>query len=71
MKKALAIAWKDLRIAFRDRAGLLLMLLAPLALTLVGGVGSLLWYYLSDAGFRGQEKKRAGGSEGASGREGA
>ena len=35
MKKALAIAWKDLRIAFRDRAGLLLMLLAPLALTLV------------------------------------
>jgi ABC-2 type transport system permease protein len=35
MKKALAIARKDLLMTFRDRAGLLLMLVAPLALTLV------------------------------------
>ena len=35
MKKVLAIAWKDLTITFRDRAGLILMLAAPLALTLV------------------------------------
>lgn len=34
MTKLLAIGWKDLRLMFRDRAALLLMLAAPFALTL-------------------------------------
>lgn len=34
MKKILLIAWKDLRLAFRDRAALVLMLAAPFLLTL-------------------------------------
>ncbi len=34
MKKTLMIAWKDLKIIFRDRAALILMLAAPFALTL-------------------------------------
>ena len=33
MKKLILIGWKDLRIAFRDRAALIFMLAAPLALT--------------------------------------
>lgn len=45
MKKTLQIAFKDLRITFRDPVGMILMLIAPLALTLVisaafGGSGS-------------------------------
>lgn len=34
MKKILQIGWKDLRVIFRDRAALILMLLAPFALSL-------------------------------------
>jgi len=34
MKKVLTIGWKDVTLAFRDRAALILMLLAPFALTL-------------------------------------
>ncbi len=34
MKKIFLLGWKDLTLAFRDRAALLLMLLAPFALTL-------------------------------------
>jgi len=34
MKKILLLGWKDVTLAFRDRAGLILMLLAPFALTL-------------------------------------
>lgn len=34
MKKILLLGWKDLVLAFRDRAGIILMLLAPFALTL-------------------------------------
>lgn len=34
MKKIILIGWKDLILAFRDRAGLILMLVAPFALTL-------------------------------------
>ncbi len=34
MKKIFLIGWKDLTLAFRDRAALILMLLAPFALTL-------------------------------------
>ena len=33
MKKIVQIGWKDLRVIFRDRAALILMLLAPFALT--------------------------------------
>lgn len=39
MKKLLLIGWKDLTIAFRDRAALILMLAAPFALTL--GLGAV------------------------------
>ena len=38
MKKLMTIGLKDLRLAFRDRAALLLMLLAPFALTIGLGV---------------------------------
>lgn len=34
MKKILLLGWKDLTLAFRDRAALIMMLLAPFALTL-------------------------------------
>ena len=34
MKKAFLIGWKDVKLAFRDRAALLLMLAAPFLLTL-------------------------------------
>ena len=34
MKKILQIGWKDLRVIFRDRAALILMLLAPFAMTI-------------------------------------
>jgi ABC-2 type transport system permease protein len=34
MKKILQIGWKDLRVIFRDRAALILMLLAPFAMSL-------------------------------------
>jgi len=37
MKKILAIGWKDLSLVLRDRAALVLMLLAPFALTLALG----------------------------------
>ncbi len=37
MNKILAIGWKDLRLVLRDRAALVLMLLAPFALTLALG----------------------------------
>ncbi|MEN6571081.1 MAG: ABC transporter permease [Anaerolineaceae bacterium] len=37
MGKVLIIGWKDMRLAFRDRAGLILMLLAPLLLTVALG----------------------------------
>jgi ABC-2 type transport system permease protein len=38
MKKIVQIGWKDLRVIFRDRAALILMLLAPFALTLGMGL---------------------------------
>ncbi len=38
MQKLLSIALKDLKVAFRDRAGLILMLLAPMALIIGMGV---------------------------------
>jgi ABC-2 type transport system permease protein len=38
MKKILQIGWKDLRVIFRDRAALILMLLAPFAMTLGMGL---------------------------------
>lgn len=43
MKKILQIGWKDLRVIFRDRAALILMLLAPFVLTVAMGLvtGSL------------------------------
>ena len=34
MKKIFLIGWKDVNLAFRDRAALMLMLLAPFLLTL-------------------------------------
>jgi len=34
MKKIFLIGWKDLKLAFRDRAGLIFMILAPLVLTI-------------------------------------
>jgi ABC-2 type transport system permease protein len=43
MKKILQIGWKDLRVIFRDRAALILMLVAPFVLTVAMGLvtGSL------------------------------
>ncbi len=43
MKKILQIGWKDLRVIFRDRSALILMLLAPFVLTVAMGLvtGSL------------------------------
>lgn len=38
MKKIIQIGWKDLRVIFRDRAALILMLLAPFALTVGMGL---------------------------------
>jgi ABC-2 type transport system permease protein len=38
MKKILQIGWKDLRVIFRDRAALILMLLAPFAMTVGMGL---------------------------------
>ena len=38
MKKILQIGWKDLRVIFRDRAALILMLLAPFAMTIAMGL---------------------------------
>ena len=38
MKRILQIGWKDLRVIFRDRAALILMLLAPFAMTLGMGL---------------------------------
>ena len=38
MKKLLLIGLKDVRLAFRDRAALILMLLAPFLLTLGMGI---------------------------------
>ena len=38
MQKLMSIGLKDLRLAFRDRAALILMLLAPFALTIGLGV---------------------------------
>ena len=38
MTKILHIGWKDLKIIFRDRAALILMLVAPFALTLGMGL---------------------------------
>jgi ABC-2 type transport system permease protein len=48
MKKILQIGWKDLRVIFRDRAALILMLLAPFALTL--GMGLVTGTLGSDGG---------------------
>ncbi len=39
MKKILLLGWKDLKLAFRDRAAIILMLLAPFILTL--GLGAV------------------------------
>ena len=39
MKKILQIGWKDLRVIFRDRAALILMLVAPFVLTVGDGTG--------------------------------
>lgn len=39
MKKILSIGWKDLRVIFRDRAALILMLVAPLAMAI--GMGAV------------------------------
>ena len=43
MKIILQIGWKDLRVIFRDRAALILMLVAPFVLTVAMGLvtGSL------------------------------
>jgi ABC-2 type transport system permease protein len=43
MKRILQIGWKDLRVIFRDRAALILMLVAPFVLTVAMGLvtGSL------------------------------
>jgi ABC-2 type transport system permease protein len=43
MKTILHIGWKDLRVIFRDRAALILMLVAPFVLTVAMGLvtGSL------------------------------
>ena len=38
MTKLLTIGWKDLKLMFRDRAALILMLAAPFALTLGMGM---------------------------------
>lgn len=43
MKKVFLIGWKDVTLAFRDRAALLLMLLAPFALTL--GLGFVTGHF--------------------------
>ncbi len=47
MSKSLLIAWKDLTLAFRDIGGLLLMLLAPFALTI--GIGLVTGRFSGDA----------------------
>jgi ABC-2 type transport system permease protein len=47
MKKILLIGWKDLVLAFRDRAALILMLVAPFALTL--GLGLVTGRFSSNA----------------------
>jgi ABC-2 type transport system permease protein len=48
MKKIFLIGWKDLTLAFRDRAGLILMLLAPFVLTL--GLGFVTGHFSSTSG---------------------
>ncbi len=48
MRKVLLIGWKDLTIAFRDRAALLLMLAAPFLLTL--GLGFVTGRFSGDNG---------------------
>jgi ABC-2 type transport system permease protein len=47
MKKALLIGWKDLRVAFRDRAALVLMLAAPFLLAL--GLGLVTGQFASSS----------------------
>lgn len=48
MKKVLLIGWKDVTLAFRDRAALVLMLLAPFALTL--GLGFVTGHFSGSGG---------------------
>lgn len=48
MKKIFLIGWKDVTLAFRDRAGLILMLLAPFVLTL--GLGFVTGRFSSSSG---------------------
>ena len=48
MKKILLIGWKDLRLAFRDRAALILMLAAPFMLTL--GLGLVTGRFSGSSG---------------------
>jgi ABC-2 type transport system permease protein len=48
MKKILIIGWKDLRLAFRDRAALILMLAAPFLLTL--GLGLVTGRFSGSSG---------------------
>jgi ABC-2 type transport system permease protein len=50
MKKVLLIGWKDVRLAFRDRAALILMLVAPFALTLGLGIVTGRFSSTSSAG---------------------
>lgn len=48
MKKIFLIGWKDVTLAFRDRAGLIMMLLAPFVLTL--GLGFVTGRFSSSSG---------------------
>jgi ABC-2 type transport system permease protein len=48
MKRILQIGWKDLRVIFRDRAALILMLLAPFAMTV--GMGLVTGTLVSSGG---------------------
>src|SRR4030042_935192 len=48
MKRILQIGWKDLRVIFRDRAALILMLFAPFAMTL--GMGLVTGTLVSTGG---------------------
>ena len=50
MFKMLVIAWTDLQVAFRDRAALLLMLLAPFILTIGFGFVTGAFFVLGNAG---------------------
>ncbi|MCB0017186.1 MAG: hypothetical protein KDE09_05300, partial [Anaerolineales bacterium] len=54
MFKIFLIAWKDLQVAFRDRSALILMLAAPLVLTV--GFGFVTGAFEDDDGTSGEPK---------------